>query len=230
MSCSPRNKRVSVRCGFTMLEMLLAVAILAGVSVVIYAAFSVVTSSWQRMTKLSDDIHHADFVMDQLVMALRSAYYPEPKNHPEYGFTHESKGSEPYSEDKISWVKLGNSLVGKECKFAGTPHRVEVSIEGEGPGRGVAVKAWRLQGQPEDFDPEKLDPYIISTRVAGLKIRTAYRKKENEIDWLDEWEQTNRIPQAVEITLYLAPLKEGGEPVEIKRVCPIPIAPVSWGW
>ena len=36
------------------------------------------------------------------------------------------------------------------------------------------------------------------------------------------------MPVFAEITLYLRPLQEGEDPVEIRRVVEIPIAPLSW--
>ena len=50
----------------------------------------------------------------------------------------------------------------------------------------------------------------------------------SNIEWLDNWEMTNRLPAFVELTLYLEPLEEGGQPVEIKRVVDIPVAHLGW--
>ena len=55
------------------------------------------------------------------------------------------------------------------------------------------------------------------------KLRTA-----QEIEWLDEWEYTNKLPTVVELTLYLQPMKEGDEPVEVKRIIGIPVAELGW--
>ena len=40
---------------------------------------------------------------------------------------------------------------------------------------------------------------------------------------MDEWEFTNSLPRLVEITVYLDPLEEFGDPVELKRVVEIPL-------
>ena len=48
------------------------------------------------------------------------------------------------------------------------------------------------------------------------------------VEWEDEWEPTNRIPAAVEITLYLEPLEKGDRPVAITRAVGLPVAPLSW--
>jgi prepilin-type N-terminal cleavage/methylation domain-containing protein len=220
------------RCAFTLLELLLAIGILALAMVVAFTTFGIVTTAWRKGTTLADEVHHGDFAMEQLVMGLRSAHYPDAKamSSP-YGFWMEDESAGEHPSDTISWVKQGSALVGSDPSLAGGPHRVVFSVEDDDEGgRAACVKAWRLQGQPEDFDPEEdVETETLSRRVLGFNCRAAYEKKEKEIDWLDEWEDTNRLPVYVELTLYLAPLSEGEDPVEVKRAIEIPVAPLSWG-
>jgi hypothetical protein len=207
-----------------------AVALLAVITALAYMTFSTVASAWRRGVVLSEDLHRGDFVMEQLVMALRSAYYPDAKDKGgAYGMVTEDEGSGETARDTISWVKLGGALVGKDSAIAGSPHRIKVSIEDMPNGKpGVTVRAWRLHGQSDTFDPETLPPTYLSSRILGLNCRTAYEKKGDEIDWLDNWEKTNQLPTAVELTLYLEPLGKNESPVEVKRVFGIPVAPLAW--
>ncbi|MBN2302436.1 MAG: type II secretion system protein, partial [Lentisphaerae bacterium] len=79
--------------GFTLLEILLAVSLLAIVSTLTYLSFSTITTAWKRGLAMTDELHHGDFVMEQLVMGLRSAYYPEARNpSANYGFWLENNG------------------------------------------------------------------------------------------------------------------------------------------
>lgn len=219
------------KSGMTLLEILIAVTIMGAIMLVAYMAFYAVSSSWQRMNALTEDMHHGDFVMDQVTMALRSAYYPNGRKSAEFGFVEIKDKDGVNASDKISWVKVGSSIVGRDCPFEGTPHRIEISLEQDDKGEpGIAYKAWRLQGQAEDFDPDKLEPVMISKKVVGFNVRTAYKIKEGEIDWLEKWEDinTNKLPLMVEITLKLAPIEKGNDPIEIKRICTIPTGPLSW--
>lgn len=220
----------AARSGFTLLELLLAVSVMSFVATVTAIVFATASTAWQRGIAISDSLNHGDYVMDQLSMGLRSAFYPGGDGgSSEYGFWHEDNGDGDGTSDTISWVKLGSSLVGRHCDFAGTPHRVEFFLEDDGDGDAVAIRAWRLFGQPEDFDPEDVDPEYISNRVSGFSCRAGKKiETDGEIDWEDEWEDTNSIPPAVEITLYLVPNEEGGDTIELTRIVELTVAKEMW--
>lgn len=224
------RRKTGSRNGFTLLEILLAVTILSIVATVTFMTFSAATSAWQRGSALVDRLHHGDFVMSQLVMALRSAYYPEGGMRGEYGFQHIDSGDGPEAEDEISWVKLGGALIGGEQNYAETPHRVRFFLDDNETGnRSAAVVSWRLDGQPDDFDPDELPPVFLSSRVKGFNCRAAWTlDAEGEIDWEDEWKETNRIPSMVELTLYIEPVVEKDPPVELKRIVGLRVAEVAW--
>lgn len=214
---------------FTMLELMLAVSIMAVVATVTYASFSAVTLAWKKGTRLSDNMSHGDFVIEQLAMGLRSAYYPDKPGSSLYGFWLDDEGSGAGASDRISWVKVGSSLVGSEWQSAGAPHRVRFFTGDSYSAGGAQVTMWPLLGLPDDFDPDELEPTLLSSRVVGFDCRCANEfLDDSEPDWLDEWKETNRIPRLVEITLYLEPLDDGDEPVEVKRLIQIPTAPLSW--
>jgi prepilin-type N-terminal cleavage/methylation domain-containing protein len=217
--------------GFTLLEVLLAVTILSVVATVTFMTFSAATSAWQRGTALMDRIHHGDFVINQLVMALRSAYYPEGQGElPAYGFQHIDNGDGPGAQDEISWVKLGGAMVGRDLAYAESPHRVRFFLAENEAGRlSAAVVSWRIDGQPEDFDPDNLEPVFLSSRVQGFNCRAASMLNDaGEIEWEDEWTQTNRLPLAVEVTLYVEPVEPDLPPVELKRIVGLATAGQDW--
>jgi len=226
-----KQRRHARNSGFTLLEILLAVTIMGVISVVVSLTFSAAVSAWQKGTKIADSMHHGDFIVDQLVMGLRSAYYPE-QNGAEYGFWHEDGGDDEDARDEICWVKLGGSLIGRNSRFAETPHRVRFFIGDDEEGdSAAAVKAWRLQGQVEDFDPDEIEPVFLSKHVTGFNCRMAYElDSDDEIDWLDEWEDdlTNKIPTVVEITLYVEPANVGDEAIELKRIIGLRLGALAW--
>jgi prepilin-type N-terminal cleavage/methylation domain-containing protein len=225
------------RGGFTLLEILLSIVILAAITTITYMVFNTVVLAWRRGMRLTEDMHHGDFVIEQLVMGLRSAYYPGTKDQGgAYGLWLGNRGGDgETARDTLSWVKLGSSLVGRDCPYLGSPHRVYVSIEEDGArsGAGVAVRSWRVQGRPEDedWDPMEQAPVLLSRKVTGFNCRVAYETtEEGEVDWLADWDKTNTLPTVAELTLYMAPLEPGREPVMLRRVVNIPVAPLSAPW
>jgi type II secretory pathway pseudopilin PulG len=222
----------------TLVELLLAIAILGVITGVVAATFHTAVTAWRTGTSAADATHHADAALEQVYMALRSAYYPE-SNTPldKYGFTHADDGGDPpTSRDTISWVKLGNSLIGEDAPYAGVPHRVELSlIDDDGPqGPGLYVRAWRLDGQPEDFDPfEDIAPVLLSGAVVSFNCQMMDPDAKpmtysDPIKWMDEWTETNRIPEAVQISLAVSAADRKAPPLVIERFVGIPMAELSW--
>lgn len=165
------------------------------------------------------------------------AYIPDAAvGQDKYGFAIEDNGAAPTSSDMVTWVKRGTSLVGRDSRDLRNPeapHRIEFFVGEDEEGRpAAAVRAWRLLGQPEEFEPEDVAPRFIARGIAGFNCRMQDPEadmEDSEIEWIDEWEDTNRLPYSVEVTLWMNPVEEGDEPVELKRIVQIPLAPLSWG-
>lgn len=242
---------------FTLIELLLAVSLMAVIIVVGFVSFNTVNRIWRVGTNASSSIQHADFVLEQLAMALRSAYYPDSaKPSPAYGMTLVSEEDGNEAHDSLSWIKLGSALVGKDSLVSSSPHRIIVSTispgESDIPGfenGGLIIKAWRISALPEDFDPEDeeyVKPLLVSSGITGLDFQLldpdgnllegkspTYNKDsiDDGLKWItEEWrdDYTNRLPYAVEATLHLPPSEKDGEPISIKRVITIPASPLSW--
>jgi hypothetical protein len=222
---------------FTLLEILLAVSLMALICTSTFMSFNVVIRSWQAGTKMSESLNRGDFIMDQLVKGLRSAYTPNKSGSPDYGFILVDNGEEIDSADSISWVKIGPALVGRNSSFAETPHRVVFTLsedEDFDDCLPATIKAWQIVGLPDDFDEEDdIETTLISRDTLGFNCRVKDPEQNledelvagdnHEIEWLDEWENSNSIPELVEVTLFLKPAKEGDEPMELKRLVSIPI-------
>jgi len=232
MKMSETNNRARRKtAGFTLLELIMAIMILSVMMLLSFFCFDAVVRSWQAGMEMSDSLGQADHVMEQLVSGLRSAYYPDTgAQSEEYGFSFGDGGDGPGARDSISWVKIGRALVGEDCGFVESPHRVNVFVEDGKEASGLMVKAWRVDLQLDDFDPETIQPVSLSPRVMGFNCRMLDKDqpdKNDEPNWQDEWSYSNCIPKAVEITLYMTPPKEGDEPLEVKRIVEIPLFDLS---
>lgn len=224
------------RAGVTLVELLMTTAIMAVVATVVAMTMNVGVESWRTGTAIADESHHADAVMEQVVMALRSAYYPEGKGPDyDYGFQFQDDGETPDARDVVSWVKIGQSLIGEDVPWAGAAHRVELFVQDDesGDGPGLYVKAWQLVGQAEDFDPaEDVLPLLISDRVVSLDCRMKDPDKAEvggePYEWIDEWTASNRIPTHVLVSIAVKPQNEREEPLEYTRCVQIPMSAMSW--
>jgi prepilin-type N-terminal cleavage/methylation domain-containing protein len=208
--------RAGYERGFTLLELMVALVILAAAFTVVWSTFSATLKAWERGTKLMDELHNGDYVMEQLVSGLRSmAFFPATPDV--YGFWLDPRGGS-FPRDEISWVTSGTSFLPSESPLADGLYRLTVSIDDNAEGDpSVAVQAYPHMADPEDRDVE---PWYVSSKVKGLKCR-AYNF-EDEI-WEEEWEDTNSIPSLIEISLFMEPLERYGPPVVLQRLIEIPL-------
>ena len=226
--------RNAAASGVTLIELMLAMAILGTLSVVISMIFNVGVETWRAGTTLADEARNADAIMEQVSMALRSAYYPETRSPTyEYGFQHIDGGESPKAEDSISWIKIGNSLIGEDVPWAGAAHRVELRMGDEEAGPGLYVKAWQLAGLDDEFDPEEdATPLLLSDQVVSFDVQMRdpdYAENVGEpYEWLDEWTPSNRIPTHILVTIAVKPPTEKGDPLIYTRMLDIPMSSLSW--
>ena len=212
------NRGKQVNAGFTLLELMVAVVLLVTAMTMIVGTFTAVIKAWRRGDELLQELHHGDFVLDQLVSGLRSAAFFSSAPD-KYGFHLEDQSSGPYDNDIISWVTSGTAFMPKDSPLTKGMHRIEVTVESNDDGEpAVAIRAYPHLADEEDI--EEAEPWFVSTEVKGLNCRVYNLEEE---DWMDEWEFTNSLPRLVEITVYLDPLEEFGDPVELKRVVEIPL-------
>lgn len=207
--------------GFTLLELLVALAILTTAITLIWSTFTAGVRAWQLGTQTLDELRHGDFVMEQLVSALRStAYFP---NSPErYGFRLETKSGN-YPAHRISWVTSSTAFLPPDSPWRQSLHRLVFSIENNERGEpSVAIRALSYLADPEEQDEMDVEPWFVSSEVKGFRCRVYDFEKE---EWSTTWENTNSIPSLLEISLYMDPVEKYGEPLVIQRIVTIPVAP-----
>ena len=229
----PFSHRTAVRSsGFTLVEILIALSLLGLLTVMLFTSFYSITRSWEAGRSVIDASGHSDYLMEQLTAALRSAYTPGTGE--KYGLIFQDDGEDERAHDVIEWTKVGPALVGEDAEFAYVPHRTRVLItdpDGEFPG-GFTVRAWRQDLQLDDFDPEEdTTELCLSPKVIGFNCRMLdpeqARTADDEINWIDEWTKTNMLPTALELTLWMEPAEENGEPIESRRIVEIPMGVLS---
>ena len=219
------------KAAFTLVELLIAIAIFSIVATLAAALLATVSKAWQRGTTLAEDLHAGDYVIEQLVNGLQAARW---RDHGD-GFLLKDNGNGPGASDSICWVKEGPDLVGEDTTLGKTFHHIKFFVGSDRKGKtGALYTAWGDEYmQPDNFDPDQVEPELLSDRVVGFNCRVATNDFEmDQLHWLDTWDDTlpggdsltNHVPRFVEVTVYLKPLDEKEPPIEMKRWVDIPIA------
>ena len=139
--------------GFTMIELLLATMLVGVLTTLSILTFQAVTHGWQASTDYLDKMQRTDYALNQLIIALRSSYWPEEgettsgktaettkrasenvADRNQYGFydPYDREGNRSSDSDIIEWTKKGSALIGSENAMADSVHRVRVMILEEG--------------------------------------------------------------------------------------------------
>lgn len=165
---------------FTLIEMLLATMLVGVLTTLSILTFQAVTHGWQASTDYLDKMQRTDYAFNQLIIALRSAYWPEDgagstgssaettkgggskgEKRNQYGFydPYDREGERPTDSDIIEWTKKGSALIGSENAMADSVHRVRVMILEE--------------GDTEDGDDDKFEKFKFREAVkkTGLYAR-----------------------------------------------------------
>ncbi len=226
------RKRLLKKSGFTLVEVLIALSLLGLLTVMLFTSFNAVVRAWETGRSTIDAAGHADYLMEQLSAALRSAYYPGSGE--KYGLVFVNDGEDQSARDIIEWTKIGAALVGEDAEFAQVPHRVRISVtepDGAFPG-GFTVRAWRQDLQLEEFDPEvdtaelSLSPEVIGLNCRMLDPNTT-KTVDGELNWVDEWTKTNTLPTVLEITFWMRSPEKDGEPIASQRIIELPMGALS---
>lgn len=205
---------------FTLIELLLALAIFAIVMAMAGGSFWSIMKAWNRGNALLDQLHYGEFAMDQLVSSLRSAAW-FPSKPESYGFwLDDSGGTGPHAENVLSWVTGGSAFLPPESEYRDGLHRLSVTVEGTGRKRALHVSAWpHIVEDPKDASPEEYD---VAAGVSGLSCEWYDFEEES---WSQDWEETNSLPKLVRLTLTMQPQGEQRDPYVLQRLVTLEVAP-----
>ncbi len=218
--------------GLTLLEVMVAVAILAMVSVLIYGAFDGLNRGKKNLGRLNDRYHQGRAALERMSLELSSAFLSQHQPPTEQQIRRLTifAGSTGSPADRLDFTSFSHRRLmhdahesdQNEISYFGSPDpnvsgkidlaRREASIIDIDPKRGGEVNV--LVDDIELFDLRYLDP------MTGM--------------WTETWDtmqatgQPNRLPLEVKITLVL---KGGadGKPITFVTKVPIPMqAPLSF--
>ena len=210
-----------VRNGFTIIEILLAMAIFAMIVSAVFASYTAVTKGAVAGNRAAAEAQRSRVALRTIEEALGAArsFAADPQY---YTFDTEN-GSEPY----LSFVAhLSPSFPRSGYYGDFDVRRVTFSVE-PAPDWGkrlVLRQSLLLRDMTED---EQNFPIVLANDVREFQLEFWDKKKT---DWLDEWTDTNQLPQMVKFTLQLGG-GQGSEPQdEITRIVALPTIAVAPAW
>ncbi len=180
--------------GFTLLEVMLALSIVAAMLVIAFGGLRVGLAAWQRGEARTATLDHARSLAVLLERALDGTF--------PYRFTPEGERQARVlfegRPDQLTFVTLSPPFP------AGVPAAfTAVSVSADAAGLAL-----RQQILPNPVAPDRLPPLLVDARTSGIRFRYLGREPEA---WQEAWDVAadEGLPRAVEITLVTGPGPRG---------------------
>ena len=193
--------------GFTLLEVLVAIAVLAVLSMLLYGAFSGLKRTKEGVERINDRQREARMAMARMVrelqMAYLSAHEPVPPTRPVQRTVF--KGASGIPGDRIDFVAFAHRRLDRDSRES---DQCEISYYlASNPDNPGVVDLLRRESSIIDLDPEhggRLE--VLATDVDLFDV--AFLEPQT-IQWLETWDSTQatgqlgRLPIQVRIALVL---------------------------
>lgn len=175
--------------GFTLIELVLALSIVAVMVTILFGALRVGLRAWQRGEERAETLQHARSLTQLLEQALAGAYtflgQPDKDTPPQILFKGEA--------DRLSFVTIAPPMpLPGSIAFAA----VSLSMDaGAVPALAIREKALPNADPFEAVEPSVVDPAVTAVRFRYLRDAGG--------SWEETWdgEQERALPRAVEVTL-----------------------------
>ena len=224
--------RQNTRSGFTLIETLLALTILAGVFSATFATFRSAMSGWEAGKRVADNMQRARIVMDGLRETFRSTMFSNdrPELYEIYGINSQAGG---YERDILSFVTVSSRFKASGLTLPG-PHRLTFAIIDDGrsdPYLGVAIHGFleninddgEFVFEPHNYEFVQLAPYVRGMNLLFFDNTTG--------EWLESWppeelsEESEPIfPSAIDIELSIANIDPDAADIVFPSIIRFPIA------
>ena len=213
--------------GFTLIEIMMAMAIFTLVLTAIYATWTAILKGSKVGLEAAAQAQRermAIHLIEEALMASRS--FAGDLQH--YGFVAENG-----SEATLSFVAKLPKSYPRSGRFGDLDvRRVVFSVEnGAGSQRQLVLRQSPIL---MEFDQdEKEHPLVVARNVKELLLEFSDPRTG---EWMDTWKQTNQLPKLVKVTLRMTPLNQrnayaySAATEEITRVVALPSIAVPAAW
>jgi len=213
-SVKPQNRRD----GFTMLEVMIAITILAMVMGAIYATWMSILRSNAKADEVSAEVQQERIALRALGDALAGAVMDETNLDFYYFYSNNEAllGNEQMDYPEISFVShLPPDYFGS-ARFAGQPmRRVTFRVE-DGP--GVLAKSMnqrRLVLEQRPLMALEYETNLVHRTVLADNLDLFYFDFLDGDVWSQEWAETNQVPKMIKVHLVLRREDSEGQRMEL---------------
>ena len=228
-----RMSEINRRKAFTLLEVMVALTLFALVAAAIYSSWFAVMRGSQVGLASAAKVQRSRVAMQIIEEALCStrSFDADGTN---YFFIGQNG-----ADANLSFVSKLSASFPRSGKFGDLDvRRVEFSLE-QGPD---STKQLVLRQRPllmEWDKDEKVHPVVIAKDVKKFALEfwdtrppknTVNNNAPNTIEWLEEWDETNRLPAMVKITLQFKGDDFGQKPRENIKVVSMSSQAVAASW
>jgi len=182
--------------GFTLLDVLLALGIVAAALAIVFGGLRVGLAAWQQGEERTAALDHTRSLAVLLERAIEGAYPYRISAEGEQ----EARILFDGLPDRLTFATLSPPLpIGAPAAF------IAVSLSAESAGLAL-----RQQILPSSLELDRLAPLLVDARTSGVRFRYLGREAES---WRDTWDVRTEegLPHAVEIVL-LARAGRSGAP------------------
>lgn len=219
--------------GFTIIEVMIAIAIFSMILISIY-------SVWAGILRATDAARNAAVAAQRARIGIRTiedalltaqmftANMPPQNRQPYYSFVADNTGDFAY----LSFVAhLPATFPGVGRYGENIVRRVSFSVEkGEGGTQDLILRQGpMLMTMNEDFEPYSL---VLAKDIQVFIIEYWGQQKETrQYEWVNEWNSTNALPKLIRIALGVGKTSNKNEAQElVYRVIALPATAVAPEW
>jgi general secretion pathway protein J len=206
-------------CGFTLIEVLLAIFIGAIVLTVLYASFFQIVNAKDSAEDNLDLYHEARVIISKMTEDLSMAY-PRGMVYPVQGASASSffvgRAEQQVGRSSVDFTSLSHAA----GINSGDSDQAEITYYLKPVPQSDLFFLMRRENPRIGSDSSAIE-YPLSERVVGFTL--TYMRTDGD-EFINEWDsaQTSSLPRAVDITLTLRSAK--GEDFEFNSIVLVPIA------
>jgi general secretion pathway protein J len=214
------NITVHKTTGFTLLEVIVTLTILGFIVLIVFGAFRLGLSSWERGESTREDYQKVRTVTQMISRQIKSIVPYKVKSK-------KAEGDYLAFEGKVRSLKFVSAFPIKAKQPEGLVYGIyEFKEEGKEGGRLILYEQRVLN---KDLFEETPKEELGATLIEGIsKIRFEYYRegdpeKNRTEGWVEEWDtkEEKELPKALRMTLTFKNGKEGGKELSMKLLASI---------